>query len=413
MHAVLAIAVAAILAVAAPAHAQDWPQRPVTIVVPFAAGGSADLLARILQQHMQVKFGVPFVVENRSGAGGSIGTGVVAKAAPDGYTLLLGTLSGNVINGFLYTKLPYDVERDFQPVSLLVHLPNLLVVNTKLSAKTVPELIEHLRASDGKVNYGSSGNGTSSHLSAVMFQLASGTKMTHVPFRSTADELNSMVGGHIDLAIDSMTTLWPQAQAGVVRAIAVTSAKRVPTAPDLPTIGETLNGFSVSGWQGLFAPAGTPRPIVDKIAAEVKRIFELPEVVTALKNVGGEPSPMSPDEFAQSSRANGRSGGTSSKRRASRSIDQRGARLCHPAAYCGSIFASATSSPQRLISRAKSSRKVSGVPGNGSLANLVRNSVVSGMATMRSKDDASLSTIGCGVPAGRKTPHHGVSSMPG
>jgi tripartite-type tricarboxylate transporter receptor subunit TctC len=299
MHAVLAIAIAAILALAAPAHAQDWPQRPVTIVVPFAAGGSADLLARILQQHMQVKFGVPFVVENRSGAGGSIGTGMVAKAPPDGYTLLLGTLSGNVINGFLYTKLPYDVERDFQPVSLLVHLPNLLVVNTKLSAKTVPELIDHLKASDGKVNYGSSGNGTSSHLSAVMFQLASGTKMTHVPFRSTADELNSMVGGHIDLAIDSMTTLWPQAQAGVVRAIAVTSAKRVPTAPDLPTIGETLNGFSVSGWQGLFAPAGTPRPIVDKIAAEVKRIFELPEVVAALKKVGGEPSPMSPDEFAQ------------------------------------------------------------------------------------------------------------------
>ena len=305
MHAVLAIAIAAIFAVAAPAHAQDWPQRPVTIVVPFAAGGSADLLARILQQHMQVKFGVPFVVENRSGAGGSIGTGVVAKAPPDGYTLLLGTLSGNVINGFLYTKLPYDVERDFQPVSLLVHLPNLLVVNTKLSAKTVPELINHLKASDGKVNYGSSGNGTSSHLSAVMFQLASFSSEgphlhdLHLPFRSTADELNSMVGGHIDFAIDSMTTLWPQAQAGVVRAIAVTSAKRVPTAPDLPTIGETLNGFSVSGWQGLFAPAGTPRPIVDKIAAEVKRIFELPEVVTALKNVGGEPSPMSPDEFAQ------------------------------------------------------------------------------------------------------------------
>ena len=298
MRAVLAVAIAAILNVAAPAQAQDWPQRQVTIVVPFAAGGSADLLARILQQHMQAKFGVPFVVENKSGAGGSIGTGVVAKAPPDGYTLLLGTLSGNVINGFLYTKLPYDVERDFQPVSLLVHLPNLLVVNTKLAAKTVPELITHLKASDGKVNYGSSGNGTSSHLSAVMFQLASGTKMTHVPFRSTADELNSMIGGHIDLAIDSMTTLWPQAQAGAVRAIAVTSAKRVATAPDLPTIGETLNGFSVSGWQGLFAPAGTPRPIVDKIAAEVKRIFELPEVVTALKKVGGEPAPMTPDEFA-------------------------------------------------------------------------------------------------------------------
>jgi tripartite-type tricarboxylate transporter receptor subunit TctC len=274
------------------------PQRPVTIVVPFAAGSSADTLPRILQQHKQAKFGVPFVAGLVRGRQ-NIGTGWWRRRTPRRYTLLLGTLSGNVINGFLYTKLPYDVERDFQPVSLLVHLPNLLVVSTKLSAKTVPELIDHLKASDGKVNYGSSGNGTSSHLSAVMFQLASGTKMTHVPFRSTADELNSMIGGHIDLAIDSMTTLWPQAQAGAVRAIAVTSSKRVPTAPDLPTIGETLNGFSVSGWQGLFAPAGTPRPVVDKIAAEVKRIFELPEVVTALKNVGGEPAPMTPDEFMQ------------------------------------------------------------------------------------------------------------------
>jgi tripartite-type tricarboxylate transporter receptor subunit TctC len=299
------LALAAVLAVAAPAQAQaqEWPQRPVTIVVPFAAGGSADLLARILQQHMQAKFGIPFVVENRSGAGGSIGTGYVAKAPADGYTLLLGTLSGNVINGFLYTKLPYDVERDFQPISLLVHLPNLLVVGPKISAKTVPELIDYLKANDGKVSYGSSGNGTSSHLSAVMFQLASGTKMIHVPFRSTADELNSMIGGHIDLAIDSMTTLWPQAQAGAVRAIAVTSAQRVASAPDLPTIGETLNGFLVSGWQGLFAPAGTPRPVVEQIAAEVKRVFELPEVVMALKKVGGEPAPMTPDQFTEFIRA--------------------------------------------------------------------------------------------------------------
>jgi tripartite-type tricarboxylate transporter receptor subunit TctC len=297
MRAALAAIIAAVLSLAA--HAQDaWPQRPVTIVVPFAAGGSADLLARILQQHMQAKFGTPFVVENRAGAGGSIGTGYVAKAASDGYTLLLGTLSGNVINGFLYTRLSYDVERDFQPISLLVHLPNLLVVSSKLPVHTVPELIAHLKANEGKVNYGSSGNGTSSHLSAVMFQLASGTKMTHVPFRSTADEMNNMIGGHIDLAIDSMTTLWPQAQAGAVRAIAVTSARRVPTAPDLPTIGETLNGFSVSGWQGLFAPAGTPRAIVERISAEVKRIFELPEVVAALKGVGGEPAPMTPDQFA-------------------------------------------------------------------------------------------------------------------
>ena len=296
---ILAAVIGFLLANAATAHAAEaWPQRPVTIVVPFQAGGSADLLARILQQHMQADFGTPFVVENRSGAGGSIGTANVAKAPNDGYTLLLGTISGIVLNGFIYGKLPYDPERDFQPISLLVHLPNLLVVNQKVPAKTVPELIAYLKANDGKLNYGSSGIGTSSHLSVVMFELATGTHMTHVPFRSTADELNSMMNGSIELAIDSMTTLWPQAQAGVVRALAVTSEKRLASAPDLPTIGETLKGFSVSGWQGLFAPAGTPRRIVDKIAAEVKRVFESPDVVTTLTKVGGEPAPMSPDAFA-------------------------------------------------------------------------------------------------------------------
>jgi len=301
-----ALAVVAILIVGASfavaptarAQAQNWPQRPITLVVPFAAGGSADLLGRIVQQHLQTQLGSPVVVENRSGAGGNIGAAYVAKAPNDGYTLLLGTVSANVINEFLYKKLTYNTERDFQPISLLVHLPNLLVVNNAIPAKTVPEVISYLKANEGKATYGSSGNGTSSHLSSVMFQLASGTKMTHVPFRSTAEELNSLVGGHIDLAIDSMTTLWQQAQAGAVRPIAVTSAKRVATAPDLPTIGETLNGFSVSGWQGLFAPAGTPRPIVDRLAAEVKRAFEQPEVVTEIRNLGGEPAPMSPDEFA-------------------------------------------------------------------------------------------------------------------
>jgi len=276
----------------------DWPQRPVTIVVPFQAGGSADLLARIVQQHMEADFHTPFVVENRSGAGGSVGTAYVAKAAPDGYTLLLGTLSGNVLNQFIYGTLPYDPERDFAPISLLVHLPNLLVVSQKVPAQSVPELIAYLKANDGKLNYGSSGIGTSSHLSVVMFALATGTHMTHVPFRSTTDEITSMMNGSVDLAIDSMTTLWPQAQSGSVRALAVTTGKRIAGAPDLPTIGETIPGFSVEGWQGLFAPAGTPRPIVDKLAAQVKHMFEQPDVVDSLKKVGGEPESMTPDAFA-------------------------------------------------------------------------------------------------------------------
>jgi tripartite-type tricarboxylate transporter receptor subunit TctC len=294
----IACVVAALLAFSYPAQAQEWPAKQVTIVVPFSAGGSADLLARMLQHHMQAKYGVPFVVENRGGAGGSIGTGYVAKAPNDGHALLLGTVSGNVINAFLYPKLAYDVERDFQPISLLVHLPNLLIVSNAIPPKTVPELIAYLKANDGKVTHGSSGNGTSSHLSAVMFQLASGTRMTHVPFRSTSEELNAMIGGHVDLAFDSMTTSWPHAQAGQVRALAVTTPKRSPAAPDLPTVGETISGFSVSGWQGLFAPAGTPRSIVDKISAEVQRIIDLPEVQASLRKVGGEPAAMTPDEFA-------------------------------------------------------------------------------------------------------------------
>jgi tripartite-type tricarboxylate transporter receptor subunit TctC len=164
-------------------------------------------------------------------------------------------------------------------------------------------LVTYLKANAGKVNYGSSGNGTSSHLSAVMFELATGTKMTHIPFRSTAEVVNSMIGGHIDLAIDSMTTTWPHAQSGSVRALAVTTPQRNLSAPELPTIGETLQGYEATAWQGLFAPAGTPRPIVDKIAAEVKRVWGLPDVVSALKNVGAEPATSTPDEFADYTRA--------------------------------------------------------------------------------------------------------------
>ena len=298
MRVVLTAIVAGILSFAAPAHAQEWPQRQVTVVVPFAPGGGTDIIARLLAQHMQQKFGVPVVVENRAGAGGSIGTGHVARSANDGYTVLVGTVSSNVINAFLYTKLTFDLARDFQPVSLLATLPNLLVVNPKVPAKTVPELVAYIKANDGKVNFGSSGIGTSSHLCSVMLQLASGASMTHVPYRSTAEVMNSLLAGTIDLAIDNMSTAWPLAQAEKVRAIAVTTPKRSETAPNLPTIGETLQGFEATAWQGVFVPAGTPRPVVDKLAAEMKRILELPEVVKSLRDLGAEPAPSSPEQFA-------------------------------------------------------------------------------------------------------------------
>jgi tripartite-type tricarboxylate transporter receptor subunit TctC len=304
MRALFAALLFGIFASTSPALAQDWPNRQVTIVVPFGAGGSADLLARILATHIQVKFGTPVVVENRAGAGGSIGTGYVAKAAPDGYTLLLGTVSSIAVNAALYTKLPFDVDRDLQPVTQLVSFPNLLIVNPKLPVKNVPELIAYLKANEGKVNYGSSGIGTSSHLSVVMFEQAIGTKMTHVPYKSTGDVVNSMLGGNIDLAIDSMTTVWPHAKQGTVRALGVSTPTRSASAPEVPAIAETIKGFEATAWQGLFAPAGTPRPIVDKIAAEAKRVWNLPEVKEALTKVGADSAlSASPDAFTAFTRA--------------------------------------------------------------------------------------------------------------
>jgi len=302
MRSVIAAAAAMVVAYAAQAQ-EAWPRRPVTLVVPFSAGGSADLIGRVIAAHLQAKIGVPFVVDNKGGGGGTIGAGFVAKAPGDGYTLLIGTASTNAINAALYTRLSYDVERDFQPVSLLVRLPNLLFVNPKIPARSVGELIAYLKARPGQANYGSSGIGTSSHLSVVMFELASGTQMTHIPFRSTAEEMNSMIGGYIDLAIDSMTTTYPHAQSGAVRALAVTTPQRVGSIPDLPTIGETLPGYEATAWQGLFAPAGTPLPIVDKLAADAKRILDMPDVAASLKAVGAEPAPMPPDAFAAFAKA--------------------------------------------------------------------------------------------------------------
>ena len=299
MRIVFAAAMAVVCANATAVSAEEaWPQRPISIVVPFQAGGSADLLARLAQKSLETGLNSPVVVENRSGAGGSIGTAYVAKAAPDGYTLSLGTFSTNVLNQFIYDKLPYDTERDFEPIALLVRLPNLLVVSQKMPVTSVAELIGYVKSHDGKLNYGSSGIGTSSHLSVVMFELATGTHMTHVPFRSTNDDTTNLMNGSIDLAIDSMTTLWPQAQAGVIRALAVSSEKRSTGAPDLPTIGETLPGYAVASWQGLMAPKGTPRPIIDKIAAILRQSFTQPDMIAQLTKLGGEADFMGPDEFS-------------------------------------------------------------------------------------------------------------------
>jgi tripartite-type tricarboxylate transporter receptor subunit TctC len=292
----LALAVAALTS---PLQAQEWPPRTVTIVVPFAAGGTTDMFARIFGQSMQAKTGSAFVVENKAGAGGNIGTAQVAKAAPDGATLLVGTVSTHAINPFLYKNIAHDTEKDFQPVSLIARLPNLLVVNPKIPVKTVAELIAYLKQNPGKLNYGSSGAGTSTHLASELFQMMTGTKMNHLPFRSSNDVMNALAGGHLDLAFDNMTLAWPQAQAGTVRALAVTTKERSPTAPDVPTLAESLPGFEATSWHGLFVPAGTPRPIVDRLASEVKTIFDNPEQKKKLMDVGAVASPMTPEQFVE------------------------------------------------------------------------------------------------------------------
>ena len=293
------LAAAAMAALAAPALAQeDWPRRQVTIVVPFTAGGTTDMFGRIFAQAMQQKYGTPFLVENKAGAGGTVGAAAVSQAAKDGYTLLVGTASTHAIAPYVYKRTGYDAEKDFQPISLFAQLPNLLVVTPKMPVKTFPEFLAHVKANDGKLSYGSSGVGASNHLPGEMISKITGAKMTHVPYRSSGDIMNALAGGHIDLAFDNMTLAWPQAQGGTVRAIAVTSKERSPTAPDVPAIAETVPGFDVATWHGLFAPAGTPRAIVDKIAEDVKRIYSQPDVLEKLKAVGAVAAPNTPDAFS-------------------------------------------------------------------------------------------------------------------
>lgn len=278
---------------------EAWPARPVTIVVPFGAGGSADFVARICAQGLQVKYGQSFIIENRGGAGGIIGTAVVAKSPNDGYTLLIGTASTLAINPSIYAHLPYDWEKAFAPISPLVSFPNLLVANPKLPVSNVAEFIAYLKQHDGKLNYGSSGNGTSSHLCALMLMRAVGVSMTHVPFHGFPEEMTALVGGELDFVFDSITTEWPFAKSGQVRPLAVSSAKRTTIAPEIPAIGESIAGFDASAWQAICAPAGTPDLLLLSLAQDVRQIFTSPDVVALLRNVGGEPLPMQPDEFAR------------------------------------------------------------------------------------------------------------------
>ena len=284
------------LMLGASASAQGYPNKPVRLVVTFPSGGAPDILARLFSEKAQL--GQPVVVDNKPGAGGNIGADFVAKSPGDGYTLVLGTVGTHSINGSLYEKMPYDMVKNFSPVSLIASAPNLLVVNNNIPVKTVPEFVAYLKANPDKLSFGSPGVGTSVHVSGELFKSMTGTQMTHVPYKGRQFAIPDLVGGSIQLMFDNMPSALPMAREGKIRAIAVTTAKRSSAAPEIPTIAETIPGFEATTWFAMFAPAGTPKPVIDKLNAEVLRVFRLPEVGERLKTLGLEAVLSSPEELA-------------------------------------------------------------------------------------------------------------------
>ncbi|MEY2622372.1 MAG: hypothetical protein RIT26_2192 [Pseudomonadota bacterium] len=294
----LALTLAACAAAHVPAaYAQAYPAKPIRLVVTFPSGGAPDTLARIFSEKAQM--GQAVVVDNKPGAGGNIGSDFVAKSAPDGYTIVMGTVGTHSINGTLYKKMPYDMTRDFAPISLIANAPNLLVVNNDLPVKSVPELIQYMKANPNKLSFGSPGVGTSVHVSGELFKSMTGTQMTHAPYKGRQFAIPDLIGGSIQLMFDNMPSALPMAREGKIRAIAVTTAKRSPAAPEIPTVAETLPGFEATTWFALFAPAGTPKPVIDRLHAETVRIFKLPDVQERLQKLGLEPIISSPDELAR------------------------------------------------------------------------------------------------------------------
>jgi tripartite-type tricarboxylate transporter receptor subunit TctC len=279
------------------ASAQAYPNRPIRLVVTFPTGGAPDILARLFSEKAQL--GQPVVIDNKPGAGGNIGSDIVAKSPADGYTIVMGTVGTHSINGSLYEKMPYDMVKNFSPISLIASAPNLLVVNNDLPVKTVNELIAYMKANPNKLSFGSPGIGTSVHMSGELFKSMTGTSMTHVPYKGRQFFLPDLLGGSIQLVFDNMPSALPMAKEGKIRAIAQTTAKRSPAAPDVPTVAESLPGFEATTWFAMFAPANTPKPIIDKLNAEVVRIFKLPDVAERLKTLGLDPVLSTPDELGK------------------------------------------------------------------------------------------------------------------
>ncbi len=256
-----------------------YSNKPIHIVVPFPPGGSTDVLARRIGDKLASAWGQPVVVDNRAGAGGTVGADYVAKSAPDGYTLLMGVTGSNAIAQALYAKLPYDVVKDFAPVSMVVSAPLVLAVNPEVKVRTAQEFLALAKSKPGGLSYGSAGNGTSMHLTGEMYKQAAGVSMVHIPYRGSGGMLTDLMSGQIQATFGDVLVLLPQIQAGKLRALAVTSKTRHPMLPDVPTLDEAgLKGFEALSWQGLFAPAGTPPEVVEKLSAEVNKAVRSPDV---------------------------------------------------------------------------------------------------------------------------------------
>ena len=276
----------------------SFPDKPIKIVVTFTTGGAPDILARLIGERLTAAWGQPVIVDNKPGAGGNLGADFVAKAPPDGYTIVVGTVGTHSINGALYSKMPYDMVKDFAPITLLATTPNMLVVNNDVPAKNLKDFIA-LGKKDGKMTFASSGSGTSIHVAGELFKTMTGIDMVHVPYKGRATAIPDVLGGRVTMMFDNMPSSLSLVREGKLRALGVTSSTRSPAAPDIPTIAESgLPGFDAVSWFALFAPANTPKPIIEKLQAEVRKILKTPDITKRLADNGLEPVGGSPDELA-------------------------------------------------------------------------------------------------------------------
>ena len=291
---------------AAPAFAQaqaPWPTRPLRMICPFAAGGSADASARMISEALTPVLGQPVIVENRPGGGATLGAQLVARANPDGYTLLYGTPGPQIINPHLMRSLPYDPERDFAPISGFKRAPNLLAVNPAVPADSVATLIAYARANPGRLSYASSGVGSSSHLAGAMLAFMAQIDIMHVPYRGTGPALTDLLGGTVSMALDTLSILLPPARAGNLRALGVTTPQRSALAPDLPAVAETLPGFDAAPFNYIATTAGVPPPVIARLNAAVVGILNDPAFAARMVGLGEEPTPSTPEELAATIRA--------------------------------------------------------------------------------------------------------------